>query len=79
MDAKGDALVGIDYLPGLLPNDVSMLDNTSVCADGLRRLQFHEAPILRLFALAQEHDIAFYAPVSGVGAVEAEVLPWKAR
>jgi hypothetical protein len=71
--------VGVDYLPWLFPNDIVMLDNTSVRAGRLGRLQLHEAAILRFFALAQEHNIAFYAVVSGVGVVEADVLPWKAR
>jgi hypothetical protein len=79
VDAEGGALVRIDYLPWLFPNNILMLDNTSVCTGRLGRLQFHEATILGLFALAQEHNIAFYAIVSGVGVVKAEVLPWKAR
>lgn len=79
VDAEGVTLVGTDNLPWLLSNNICMLDDASVCAEGLGRLQFHETPILSLFALAQEHNIAFYAPVSGVGVVEAEVLPWKAR
>jgi hypothetical protein len=79
VDAKAGALVRVDYLPWLFSNDVVMLDNTTVCPGRLGCLQLHEAPIVCLFALAQEHNIAFYATVSGVGVVEADVLPWKAR
>lgn len=79
VDAEGGALVGVDNLARLSPNHIFMLDDAPVCTRRLGRLQLHEAAILSLFGLAQEHNIAIYAIVSGVGVVEAEVLPWNAR
>jgi hypothetical protein len=64
VDAEGGTLVGVDNLARLFPNHIFMLDDAPVCTRRLGRLQLHEAAILSLFGLAQEHNIAVYAIVS---------------
>jgi hypothetical protein len=64
VDAEGGTLVGVDNLARLFPNYIFMLDDASMCTGRLGRLQLHEAAILSLFGLAQEHNIAVYAIVS---------------
>ena len=56
--------MGVDNLARLSPNHIFMLDDAPVCTGRLGRLQLHEAAILSLFGLAQEHNIAVYAIVS---------------
>jgi hypothetical protein len=64
VDAEGGTLVGVDNLARLFPNHIFMLDDAPVRAGRLGGLQLHEAAILSLFGLAQEHNIAVYAIVS---------------
>ena len=57
-----------------------MLNYTPMGLCRFGRFQGHEAAIMGVSLLAQEHHIALYATVSDDGAyVEVEFLPWNAR
>lgn len=79
MDAVRGALVGLDDLARLPANHVGMLDDAAVCAGCFVGMQLHEAAIVRVLLLAQQHEVAFYGVVSGVERETAGVLPWNAR
>jgi hypothetical protein len=69
VDAKAGAFLRSGDLARLLSNDVCMRDDAAVCVCSLVRPQRGKVALSRRVVLvAQDHDIAFCATMSGGGA-----------
>jgi hypothetical protein len=79
VDAVCGALVGLDCLARLFANDVGMLDDAQMRAYGFGGVKFHETAIVGILLVAQKHQVAFCAVVSGAGSGSTEGLPLNVR